>query len=147
MRHLSSKPVKPVLDPRLGGLEDDASSTKRRSLLALAGTLLSEITLPKLAVAWTLLVVGPALVLGLSPLVASAWVSKVTREASLRRLLINQPPQRQPCSRVELLERERALLTDVRRLKSFFYERQIFVLAQRAVIVRVGSSELLPAQT
>ena len=130
MRHLSSKPVKPVLDPRLGGLEDDASSTKRRSLLALAGTLLSEITLPKLAVAWTLLVVGPALVLGLSPLVASAWVSKVTREASSRRLLINQPPQRQ-----------------VRRLKSFFYERQIFVLAQRAVIVRVGSSELLPAQT
>jgi len=66
--------VKPVLDPRLGGLEDDASSTKRRSLLALAGTLLSEISLPKLAVAWTLLVVGPALVLGLSPLVASAWV-------------------------------------------------------------------------
>jgi len=130
MRHLSSKPVKPVLDPRLGGLEDDASSTKRRSLLALAGTLLSEISLPKLAVAWTLLVVGPALVLGLSPLVASAWVSKVTREASSRRLLINQPPQRQ-----------------VRRLKSFFYERQIFVLAQRAVIVRVGSSELLPAQT
>lgn len=70
--------MKPIIDPRRGDLEDDASSTKRRSLLSLAGSLLSEISLPKLAVAWILLLVVPCLLLGLSPLVASAWVSKIT---------------------------------------------------------------------
>ncbi len=39
----------PILDPRLGDVEDDASSTKRRTLTALAGSLLAEISLPKLA--------------------------------------------------------------------------------------------------
>jgi predicted MPP superfamily phosphohydrolase len=70
--------MKLLIDPRRGDVEDDASSTKRRSLLSLAGSLLSEISLPKLALAWTLLLVLPGLVLGLSPLVASAWVSKVS---------------------------------------------------------------------
>ena len=65
-------------DPRRGDVEDDASSTKRRSLLSLAGSLLAEISLPKLALAWLLLIVLPALVLGLAPLVASAWVSQVS---------------------------------------------------------------------
>lgn len=45
-----------------GDVEDDASSTKRRSLLSPAGSLLAEISLPKLAVAWFLLIVGPGLV-------------------------------------------------------------------------------------
>src|SRR5262245_35980283 len=67
----------PVIDPRRGDVEDDASSTKRRSLLSLAGSLLAEISLPKLALAWMLLLVAPALMLGLGPIVASAWVSKV----------------------------------------------------------------------
>src|SRR5262249_57546519 len=40
--------IKPVLDPRAGDVEDDASSTKSRSLLALRGTLLSDISLPNL---------------------------------------------------------------------------------------------------
>ena len=70
--------MKPVLDPRAGDLEDDASSTKDRSLLALAGTLLSEISLPKLLTAWMLMIVGPSLVLGLSPLIATAWVAKIS---------------------------------------------------------------------
>src|SRR5262245_6338250 len=74
--------MKPLIDPRRGDLEDDASSTKRRSLLALAGSLLSEISLPKLALAWMLLLVVPALVLGLAPLVASAWASKVSGKLS-----------------------------------------------------------------
>jgi len=47
--------MKPLIDPRHGDLEDDASSTKRRSLLSLAGSLLAEISLPKLALSWTLL--------------------------------------------------------------------------------------------
>src|SRR5262245_7201620 len=66
-----------VIDPRRGDVEDDASSTKRRSLLSLAGSLLAEISFPKLVLAWMLLLVVPALVLGLGPIVASAWVSKV----------------------------------------------------------------------
>jgi hypothetical protein len=72
--------MKPVIDPRGGDIEDDASSTKRRSLLSLAGSLLAEISLPKLALSWTMLFVVPGLLLGLSPLVASAWVSMVSRK-------------------------------------------------------------------
>ena len=70
--------MKPVIDPRRGDVEDDASSTKRRSLLSLAGSLLAEISLPKLAVAWFLLIVGPGLVLGVAPVVAAIWLSKLS---------------------------------------------------------------------
>ncbi|MFL6798447.1 MAG: metallophosphoesterase family protein [Xanthobacteraceae bacterium] len=70
--------MKPVLDPRRGDIEDDASSTKRRSLLSLAGSLLSEVSLLKLALSFVLLLALPALVLGLSPLLTSAWISKVS---------------------------------------------------------------------
>jgi len=66
------------IDPRQGDVEDDASSTKSRSLLSLAGSLLAEISLPKLALAWLLLIVVPALTLGLAPLVVSAWLSQVS---------------------------------------------------------------------
>jgi 3',5'-cyclic AMP phosphodiesterase CpdA len=76
------RPMKPLIDPRRGDLEDDASSTKRRSLLALAGSLLSEISLPKLVMAWVLLLIVPAFVLGVAPLVASAWASKVSGKIS-----------------------------------------------------------------
>jgi predicted MPP superfamily phosphohydrolase len=69
--------IKPVLDPRAGDIEDDASSTKSRSLLALAGSLLSEISLPKLLTAWLVMLVAPCLVLGLSPIIASAWAVKI----------------------------------------------------------------------
>jgi hypothetical protein len=37
--------MKTVIDPRRGDIEDDASSTKRRSLLSLVGSLLGEISL------------------------------------------------------------------------------------------------------
>jgi hypothetical protein len=37
--------MKPMVDPRRGDAADDASSTKQRSLLSLAGTLLAEISL------------------------------------------------------------------------------------------------------
>ena len=63
----------PIFDPRAGDAEDDASSTKSRSLLAIAGTLLGEINLPKLVLAWTLLVLLPGLALGLAPLLAGTW--------------------------------------------------------------------------
>ena len=34
--------MRPILDPRNGDIEDDASSTKRRSLISLAGSLLAR---------------------------------------------------------------------------------------------------------
>jgi hypothetical protein len=43
-------------------------------MLSLAGGLLVEISLPKLIMAWTLLLVVPGLLLGLGPIVVSDWV-------------------------------------------------------------------------
>ena len=70
--------MRPAIDPRRGDIEDDASSTKRRSLLSLAGSLLAEISLPKLVVAFTLLVVVPGLALGIAPIVAAIWFGKLS---------------------------------------------------------------------
>jgi hypothetical protein len=69
----------PLIDPRSGDVEDDASSTKRRSLLAIAGNLLAEISIPKLVTAWLLLIVLPGILIGLAPLIASGWLA--TRSA------------------------------------------------------------------
>jgi hypothetical protein len=65
----------PFLDPRDGDAEDDASSPKKRSLLAIAGSLLAEVSLPKLVLAWGMLILLPALALGLAPMLATAWVA------------------------------------------------------------------------
>jgi predicted MPP superfamily phosphohydrolase len=70
--------MKPIIDPRDGDLEDDASSTKRRSMLSLAGSLFAEISLAKLFLSWTMLFILPGLLLGLTPLIASAWLSLVS---------------------------------------------------------------------
>jgi Calcineurin-like phosphoesterase len=72
----------PLLDPRLGDVEDDVSSPKQRSLLAIAGSLLAEISLPKLVFAWTFSILLPALALGLAPLVATAWLLKLSKAAA-----------------------------------------------------------------
>ena len=69
---------RPLVDPRDGDIETDASSTERRSLLALAGNLLAEVSLPKLAAALALLVVVPAVLLGVAPLLGSIWLSTVS---------------------------------------------------------------------
>ena len=69
--------MQPILDPRRGDFEDDALSTKRRSLLSLFGKLLVEISLPKLALVWLFILVIPSLFLGLAPLVATIWWSTV----------------------------------------------------------------------
>jgi Calcineurin-like phosphoesterase len=74
--------LKPAIDPRRGDVEDDASSSKRRSLLSLAGSLLAEISLPKLAVAFTLTIVVPALMLGVAPILAAAWLDKLSSKLS-----------------------------------------------------------------
>ena len=66
------------LDPRRGDIEDDAASPEQRSLLAIAGSLLVEISLLKLLFAWAVLLLLPAVLLGLAPLVASAWFSTLS---------------------------------------------------------------------
>jgi 3',5'-cyclic AMP phosphodiesterase CpdA len=63
----------PVIDPRDGDFEADASSPERRSLLAIARNLLVEVSLPKLAYALVLLIVFPAIILGLGPIVVTLW--------------------------------------------------------------------------
>ncbi len=65
--------AKPILDPRLGDRENDHSATKQRSLLAIAGSLLAEISLPKLLFALAASVVLPAILLGVAPLALTAW--------------------------------------------------------------------------
>ncbi|MDH6230378.1 hypothetical protein M2281_000950 [Mesorhizobium soli] len=70
--------TKPIIDPHLGDIEDDASSTKKRSLMAIAGSMLIEISLFKLAFAWVLLLLVPGLVLGLLPIAAGIWLQALT---------------------------------------------------------------------
>jgi hypothetical protein len=48
----------------------------------LAGSLVAEISLPKLVVSWVLLIGLPSFVLGIGPLVVSAWLGKLTAYAS-----------------------------------------------------------------
>lgn len=67
-----------LVDPREGDVEDDASSTKQRSLLAIAGSLLAEISLPKLLLAWIISIVVPGILLGLTPLVVTAWLATIS---------------------------------------------------------------------
>src|SRR5690349_8870049 len=65
-------------DPRHGDIEDDFASPKQSSLLAIAGNLLVEISLPKLVFAWIVLLLLPAMLLGLAPLVATAWFTALS---------------------------------------------------------------------
>jgi hypothetical protein len=69
--------MKPLVDPRDGDVEDDASSTKSNSLLTMAGSLLGEISLAKLIAAWLILFIVPAVIVGLAPLIASAWIARL----------------------------------------------------------------------
>ena len=71
----------PILDPRLGDLEDDVSSPKQRSMFVIAGSLLAEISLPKLVIIWMLLIGFPGLLLGLAPLLVSMWLTAISTKA------------------------------------------------------------------
>lgn len=68
-----------LIDPRLGDVEDDASSPRDRSLLVMAGAMLVEINFLKLALTATLLIIVPAILLGVAPLVATGWYAQVSR--------------------------------------------------------------------
>jgi hypothetical protein len=84
-----------IIEPHSGDAEDDASSTKKRSLLAIAGSLLGEINLLKLALAWIILAGLPSLLLGLAPLVVTGWLTKFSNKVaaltSLAPLLLLAP--------------------------------------------------------
>jgi 3',5'-cyclic AMP phosphodiesterase CpdA len=67
-----------LVDPRQGDTEDDIASPGERSFLAITGTLLAEISLPKLLFAWTTSLLLPAVLLGLAPLAATAWLNTVS---------------------------------------------------------------------
>jgi hypothetical protein len=71
--------LRPLVDPRWGDAADDNASPKRKSLAAIAGALLVEISLPKLLFATIVLVLLPAVLLGAAPLVASAWLTTISR--------------------------------------------------------------------
>src|SRR4029078_10540196 len=51
----------------------------RRARPTPAGGLLVEMSLPNLLFAWTMLLLLPAILLGLAPLLASAWFSKLSQ--------------------------------------------------------------------
>jgi hypothetical protein len=68
----------PLIDPRLGDFENDHAAPKQRSLLAIAGSLLSEISLTKLAVTCVILILAPAVLLGLAPLILTASIGKAS---------------------------------------------------------------------
>jgi len=70
--------MKPIIDPRDGDVDDDASSTKQRSLFSLAGTLFAEISFAKLIFAWALLIGLPGVFLGAAPLISSIWLAEVS---------------------------------------------------------------------
>ena len=70
--------MRPLIDPRKGDFESDASSSQSRSLWSIAGGMLAEISLPKLIVAWFVLLGLPALVLGAMPIFASIWINATT---------------------------------------------------------------------
>jgi hypothetical protein len=78
-RDLDSPRLDPLFDPRWGDIGDDGASPKQRSLLAIAGSLLVEISLPKLIFAGTVLLLLPAVLLGIAPLVASAWFAEISK--------------------------------------------------------------------
>src|SRR3954452_497089 len=74
--------LSPLIDPRSGDAEDDIASTKSRSLVAIGGRLLAEISLPKLAVAWFMLIGLPAILLGLAPLVILGWATTISGQVA-----------------------------------------------------------------
>jgi len=77
-RRFAPPGARPLLDPRLGDMENDHSATKQRSLLSIAGSLLGEISLTKLMFAWSFSILLPAVLLGLAPLALTAWIGEAS---------------------------------------------------------------------
>ncbi len=70
-----------IIDPRRGDAEDDVSAPKARSMMLIAGSLLAEISLFKFLLAWVVAVMVPAILTGVLPLLASAWLASISYRA------------------------------------------------------------------
>src|SRR3569623_983288 len=75
--------VQHLIDPRLGDAEDDFASPKSRSLFAIAGAFLTEISFAKLLFACTISVGLPAIFMGFAPLAISAWLPSLSAKILL----------------------------------------------------------------
>lgn len=71
-----------IIDPRRGDVEDDASSPRHRSLLAIAGSMIVELNFLKLALALVIMIVFPAVLLGLAPLLITGWYGLLSRRSA-----------------------------------------------------------------
>jgi 3',5'-cyclic AMP phosphodiesterase CpdA len=71
-----------LIDPRAGDIQDDAASPRHHSLLAMTGSLLVEMNLVKLALAVLTMIILPALLLGVAPLLATAWLGLLPRRTA-----------------------------------------------------------------
>ena len=69
-----------IIDPREGDSEDDASSTKKRPMMSIAGSMLAELSPVKLLLTWALVVALPGLTIGMIPPIASAWLTNVSHK-------------------------------------------------------------------
>lgn len=76
------EPLSPLIDPRAGDVEDDVSSLKDRSLILVASSMLVEVSLPKLLISALIMILLPAVLLGLAPLLVTAWFSILPRETA-----------------------------------------------------------------
>ncbi|NBC95490.1 MAG: metallophosphoesterase, partial [Deinococcus-Thermus bacterium] len=74
--------MRPLIDPREGDVEDDSSSPGGRSLLAITGSLVAEISPAKLALAVTSLVLVPGLLLGVTPLALGGWLATLSGQVT-----------------------------------------------------------------
>lgn len=69
----------PLLDPRRGDAENDATNMRQKSLAQMAARILTEISLPKFLLSLGMTVILPALAIGLAPLIVSAWLGFFAR--------------------------------------------------------------------
>jgi hypothetical protein len=76
------EPLTPMIDPRAGDVEDDVSSLKDRSIIVVASSMLVEVSLPKLLISVVVMILLPAVLLGLAPLLVTAWFSVLPRETA-----------------------------------------------------------------
>ena len=76
------EPHTPLIDPRTGDVEDDVSSLRDRSLIVAASTMLVEVSLSKLLISILIMILLPAVLLGLAPVLVSAWFSVLPRETA-----------------------------------------------------------------
>ena len=80
VRQVAPSDLDPLVDPRWGDVGADTASPERKSFLSIAGSLLVEISLPKLVFAMTVLLLLPTVLLGIAPLIVTAWATTTSKQ-------------------------------------------------------------------